>query len=101
MPFYYVLLIILIIFVVISIFLNLLTSPITWIVIGALVLWSWIRRYLYAKKLEEFNKEFTKRTQQKKEYYYENKDNTYTQRDSSDDVIDVNYTVVDEENGDE
>lgn len=101
MPFYYVVLVILVIVIIVSVFLNLLFNPIVWIIIGGLMLWSWIRRYLYAKKLEEFNKEFTKRTQQKKEYYYENKDNTYNQRGANDDVIDVNYTVVDEENGDD
>lgn len=104
MPFYYIIIIILIIVVVISLILNLLTNPFVWIIIAGLVIWSWIRRYLYARQLEEYNKEFEKRTQQAKEYYYgsgQEKQYYHDDNSSNGDVIDVDYTVVDEENGDD
>lgn len=100
MPFYYIIIIILVIFLIFSILFNLLFNPFVWIVIGGLVLWSWIRRYLYRKQLEDYNKEFEKKVHEKKQYYYgTDQQDQYTHSDTSD-VIDVDYTVVDErENG--
>jgi len=84
MPLYYVILIILIIIVILSLILNLLTNPIVWIIIAILVVWSAIKRYLYTKQLEEYNKEFQRKTEE--EY-----------RRGSDDIIDVDYQEFDED----
>ena len=65
MGMYYTILVILFIIIILSLILNLLTSPITWIIIAALVIWSSIKRYLYKKQLEEFNKEFQRKTDRK------------------------------------
>ena len=51
MGMYYTILVILFIIIILSLILNLLTSPITWIIIAALVIWSSIKRYLYKKNL--------------------------------------------------
>lgn len=99
MPFYYIIIIILVIFLICTLLFNLLFNPFVWIVIGGLVLWSWIRRYLYRKQLEDYNKEFEQKVNEKKEYYYgSNQQDTYHRNDS--DVIDVDYTVVDERESD-
>lgn len=87
MGFYYAILVILIIVIVLSLLLNLLTSPITWIIIAVLVIWSLVKRYLYQKRLEEFNKEFQRKTEEKRKAYYSHEE---YQR-GNDDVIDVDY----------
>lgn len=92
MPIYYAILVILIIFLIISLLFNLLTSPITWIIIAALILWSSIKRYLYQKQLEDFNREFKRKTEEKKKTYQARED--YNR--GSDDVIDVDYTEHDD-----
>lgn len=98
MPIYYVIIIILIIFVVLALLFNLLFNPFVWIIIAALILWSWVRKRLYAKQLEDYNKEFERKTREKKEYYY-GSDQHHTNATNSD-VIDVDYTVVDEKEND-
>lgn len=87
MGFYYTIIVILVIIIVLSLILNLLTSPITWIVIAALVIWSSIKRYLYNKQLEEFNEEFKRQTEEKRKTYYSQE----KYHSGSDDVIDVDY----------
>lgn len=95
MPVFYILIIILILFVIISLVLNLLFNPYTWLIIAVLAVISMIRRHLYRKQVEEFNQEFQRRTQKKKEYYYQE---TASQKQASnDDVIDVDYKIVDED----
>ena len=93
MPLYYVILIILIIIVNLSLILNLLTNPIVWIIIAILVVWSAIKRYLYTKQLEEYNKEFQRKTEEKKKAYYSQEE----YRRGSDDIIDVDYQEFDED----
>ena len=93
MPLYYVILIILIIIVILSLILNLLTNPIVWIIIAILVVWSAIKRYLYTKQLEEYNKEFQRKTEEKKKAYYCQEE----YRRGSDDIIDVDYQEFDED----
>lgn len=99
MPIYYVIIIILIIFVVLALLFNLLFNPFVWIIIGALILWSWVKKRMYAKQIEEYNKEFERKTREKKAYYYGNDNQQYTSSNDSE-VIDVEYTVVDEKEND-
>ena len=87
MGMYYTILVILFIIIILSLILNLLTSPITWIIIAALVIWSSIKRYLYKKQLEEFNKEFQRKTEEKRKTYY-NQEQYYR---GNEDIIDVDY----------
>ena len=54
MPIYQIILVIAVVILVLSLLLNLLFSPITWIIIAILVIYSFIRRYLYEKQLKEF-----------------------------------------------
>lgn len=95
MPLFYVLILTLIVVVFISLILNLLFNPVTWIIIGILLIASMIRRYLYRKQLEDFNKEFKKRAAEKKQQYYQKTDSH--RRQSNDDIIDVDYEIVDED----
>ena len=55
MPIYQIILIIAIVILVFSLLLNLLFNPITWIIVGILVLYSFVRRYLYEKQIKEYN----------------------------------------------
>jgi len=95
MPVFYILITILIVFVIISLVLNLLFNPFTWLIIAVLSIVSMIRRHLYRKQIEEFNEEFQRRTQKKKEYYYQ--DTSSQKQATDDDVIDVDYKIVDED----
>lgn len=87
MGMYYAIIIILFIIIILSLILNLLTSPITWIIIAALIIWSSIKRHLYKKQLEEFNKEFQRKTEEKRQAYYSQEE---YQR-GNEDIIDVDY----------
>lgn len=87
MGMYYAILVILFIIIILSLILNLLTSPITWIIIAALIIWSSIKRYLYKKQLEEFNKEFERKTEEKRKAYYSQQEYYH----GNEDIIDVNY----------
>lgn len=95
MPVFYILITILILFIIISLVLNLLFNPYTWLIIAVLAVISMIRRHLYRKQVEEFNKEFQRQTQKKKEYYYQ--DTSSQSQSTNDDVIDVDYKIVDED----
>ena len=90
MGFYYAILVILFIIIILSLILNLLTNPIVWLTIIVLIIWSAIRKYMYKKKIEEFNKEFEEKVEQTKQAYYQD---TY---DYHDDVIDVDYKEYDD-----
>ena len=102
MPIYQIILVIAVVILVLSLLLNLLFSPITWIIIAILVIYSFIRRYLYEKQLKEYNERIEKeiaenrpvrwwsprpRTARSRPRWY---------RNGSDDVIDVNYVEKDE-----
>ena len=67
-------------------------SPITWIIIAILVIYSFIRRYLYEKQLKEYNERIEKEIAEKKAAYQSGQ----AYRNGSDDVIDVNYVEKDE-----
>ena len=88
MPIYQIILVIAVVILVLSLLLNLLFSPITWIIIAILVIYSFIRRYLYEKQLKEYNE----RIAEKKAAYQSGQ----AYRNGSDDVIDVNYVEKDE-----
>mgnify|MGYP001104276163 CR=1 FL=1 len=65
MPIYQIILIIAIVILVLSLLLNLLFSPITWIIVGILVLYSFVRRYLYEKQIKEYNEKIEKEMAEK------------------------------------
>ena len=81
MPIYQIILIIAIVILVLSLLLNLLFSPITWIIVGILVLYSFVRRCLYEKEMAE-----KKAAYQSGEAY----------RRGSEDIIDVDYVEKEE-----
>lgn len=85
MPIYYAILIILIIFVILSIIFNILTSPITWIIIAVLIIYSAIKKHTYAKKVEKYQEEL-KRKAEEQAYYSQQQ-----YRQGSEDIIDVDY----------
>ena len=91
MPIYQIILVIAVVILVLSLLLNLLFSPITWIIIAILVI-SFIRRYLYEKQLKEYNERIEKEMAEKKAAYQSGQ----AYRNGSDDVIDVNYVEKDE-----
>ena len=66
MPIYQIILVIAVVILVLSLLLNLLFSPITWIIIAILVIYSFIRRYLYEKQLKEYNERIWKRNGREK-----------------------------------
>ena len=88
MPIYQIILVIAVVILVLS----LLFSPITWIIIAILVIYSFIRRYLYEKQLKEYNERIEKEMAEKKAAYQSGQ----AYRNGSDDVIDVNYIEKDE-----
>lgn len=88
MPIYQIILVIAVVILVLS----LLFSPITWIIIAILVIYSFIRRYLYEKQLKEYNERIEKEIAEKKAAYQSGQ----AYRNGSDDVIDVNYVEKDE-----
>ncbi len=92
MPIYQIILIIAIVIFVLSILLNLLFSPITWIIVGILVLYSFIRRYLYEKQINEYNEKIEKEMAEKKAAYQSGE----AYRQGSDDIIDVDYVEKEE-----
>ena len=87
MPIYQIILVIAVVILVLSLF-----SPITWIIIAILVIYSFIRRYLYEKQLKEYNERIEKEIAEKKAAYQSGQ----AYRNGSDDVIDVNYVEKDE-----
>lgn len=93
MEIYQIILLIAVIVLVISIVLNILFSPITWIIIAILVIYSFIKRYLYAKQLEEYNKKVEKEMAEKKAAYQSGQ----AYKRGSEDIIDVSYVEKDED----
>lgn len=93
MQLYQVVLLVAIIVLIISIFLNLILNPITWIVIAILVIYSMIKRYLYAKQLEDYNKKVEKEMAEKKAAYQSGQ----AYQRGSEDIIDVHYVEKDED----
>lgn len=93
MEIYQIILLIAVIILVMSIFLNILFSPITWIVVAILFIYSYIKRHIYKKQLEEYNKKVAKEMAEKKEAYQSGQ----AYRQGSEDIIDVNYVERDED----
>lgn len=93
MEIYQIVLLIAIAVLILSIFLKILFSPITWIVIGILLIYSYIRRYLYLKQLEEYNQKVEKEMAEKKAAYQSGQ----AYRRGDEDIIDVNYVEKDED----
>lgn len=87
MPIYYAILIILIIFVILSLIFNILTSPITWIIIAALLIYSAIKKRTYAKNVEKYQEELKRKAEEQEKAYYSQQQ----YRRGSEDIIDVDY----------
>ena len=87
MPIYYAILIILIIFLILSLIFNILTSPITWIIIAALLIYSAIKKRTYAKKVEKYQEELKRKAEGQEKAYYSQQQ----YRRGSEDIIDVDY----------
>ena len=102
MPIYQIILVIAVVILVLSLLLNLLFSPITWIIIAILVIYSFIRRYLYEKQLKEFREILAQSMTLPKNFKRDvilkapSKESGQAYRNGSDDVIDVNYVEKDE-----
>ena len=92
MPIYQIILIIAIVILVLSLLLNLLFSPITWIIVGILVLYSFVRRYLYEKQIKEYNEKIEKEMAEKKAAYQSGE----AYRLGSEDIIYVDYVEKEE-----
>lgn len=92
MQIYQIILLIAVIVLVLSLLLNLLFSPITWIIVAVLVIYSFIRRALYEKQIKEYNEKIEKEMAEKKAAYQSGE----AYRRGSEDVIDVNYVEKDE-----
>lgn len=92
MPIYQIILIIAIVILVLSLLLDLLFSPITWIIVGILVLYSFVRRYLYEKQIKEYNEKIEKEMAEKKAAYQSRE----AYRRGSEDIIDVDYVEKEE-----
>ena len=90
MPIYQIILIIAIVILVLSLLLNLLFSPITWIIVGILVLYSFVRRY--EKQIKEYNEMIEKEMAEKKAAYQSGE----AYRRGSEDIIDVDYVEKEE-----
>lgn len=93
MEIYQIILLIAVVVLVMSIFLNILFSPITWIIIAILFIYSYIKRRIYTKQLEEYNKKVEKEMAEKKAAYQSGQ----AYRRGSEDIIDVNYVEKDED----
>lgn len=93
MPIYQIILIVAVVILVLSLLLNLLFSPVTWAIVGILVLYSFIRRYFYEKQINEYNEKIEKEMAEKKAAYQSGE----AYRRGSDDIIDVDYVEKDEE----
>lgn len=93
MEIYQVIILVAIIVFIISIFLNLLFNPLTWIIIGVLVLYSMVRRYLYAKQLKDYNEKVEKEMARKKAAYQSGQ----AYKNGSDDIIYVDYVEKDDD----
>ena len=92
MPIYQIILIIAIVILVLSLLLNLLFSPITWIIVGILVLYSFVRRYFYEKQIKEYNEMIEKEMAEKKAAYQSGE----AYRRGSEDIIYVYYVEKEE-----
>ncbi|RHS94857.1 hypothetical protein [Erysipelatoclostridium sp. AM42-17] len=88
MPLYEVILIVAVIVIVLSLIFHLLFSPITWIIVAILFIYSMIKRHFYQKEMDEYNREFERQAEEKKRAYQSGE----AYRSGSDDIIDVNYT---------
>lgn len=92
MQIYQIILLIAVIVLVLSLLLNLLFSPITWIIVAVLVIYSFIKRALYEKQIKEYNEKIEKEMAEKKAAYQSGE----AYRHGSEDVIDVDYVEKDE-----
>ncbi len=97
-----------ILFMLISIFLGLLSSPFFWVFVLFLFGYGMIRRYLFRKRMEEYTRQQEQQYESRREQYYSNFNQQQNSRGdtssksstASGDVIDVDYEVVDEKTND-
>ena len=86
MPLFYAVIVIVLLFVFISMLMQILLSPFTWTLLALLLVISLVRNLIY-------------RYHQKKNNTFENTNSNASHQETTknDDIIDVNYTVVDED----
>lgn len=93
MEIYQIIILIAIAVLIISIFLNLLFNPLTWIVVALLFLYSYIKKRILYRQINEYNERMEKEMARKKEAYRSGE----AYRRGDDDIIDVNYVEKDED----
>ncbi len=93
MEIYQIIILIAIAVLIISIFLNLLFNPLTWIVVALLFLYSYIKKRILYRQINEYNERMEEEMARKKEAYRSGE----AYRRGDDDIIDVNYVEKDED----
>lgn len=93
MEIYQIIILIAIAVLIISIFLNLLFNPLTWIVVALLFLYSYIKKRILYRQINEYNERMEEEMARKKEAYHSGE----AYRRGDDDIIDVNYVEKDED----
>lgn len=93
MEIYQIIILVAIAVLIISIFLNLLFSPLTWIVVALLFLYSYIKKRILYRQINEYNERMQKEMKERKEAYRSGE----AYRRGDDDIIDVNYVEKDED----
>lgn len=78
---------------ILSIFLNILFSPLTWIVVALLFLYSYIKKRLLYRRINEYNERMEQEMRKKREAYRSGE----AYRQKNDDIIDVDYVEKDDE----
>lgn len=78
---------------ILSIFLNILFSPLTWIVVALLFLYSYIKKRLLYRRINEYNERMEQEMREKREAYRSGE----AYRRGNDDIIDVDYVEKDDE----
>lgn len=92
MPIYQIILVIAVVILVFKFIIKFIIQSYYVDSIAILVIYSFIRRYLYEKQLKEYNERIEKEMAEKKAAYQSGQ----AYRNGSDDVIDVNYVEKDE-----
>ena len=78
---------------VLSIFLNILFNPLTWVIVALLFIYSYIKKRLLYKRLNEYNERMEQEMRKKREAYRSGE--AYRRKD--DDIIDVDYVEKDDD----
>lgn len=93
MEIYQIVILIAIAILIISIFLNILFNPLTWIVVALLFIYSYIKKRLLYRRINEYNERMEQEMRKKRESYRSGE----AYRRGNDDVIDVDYVEKDDD----